>query len=246
MAGPVHPLIEILAAPNGFSDCVRLAKGHGRQQRESGPVRKQIARDVCVRRVLEADGPADGIELMARAGANGVRPVFDEELDDRQLSSFGGEMDWIRLIALIANVRIGAALEEQAHDGLVVDAEMKCRSQAGIVERSSFVDQGGMSVEDPCDFLCVTASGRLKKRRQCRICGPASFDRSRQRDPALMSAFACECVLHVAQDRVFRGVWIRAAEPLLRCGIAAAKGLQPALGFLLEVVEGTHATPSFR
>ena len=62
---------------------------------------------------------------MRRAGANRIRAVFDKELDDREVAALGGKMNRERVIAVVADVGVGAAFEQRLHDGFVPRAEVQ-------------------------------------------------------------------------------------------------------------------------
>src|SRR5258708_35608323 len=65
-------------------------------------------------------------------------------------------------------------------------------------------------------------------------------------DPAAVPVLASERVLDVAQSGIAGRARPGARQPDARVTIVCAERLQPALRFLLEIVDGAHETPSFR
>ena len=75
-------------------------------------------------RVLKTDGPTGHVELVRGAGADGIRAVVDEHPDDRQIAALGREVNRIRVVAFIPDIRIGAALQQRLDEGFVPDGEV--------------------------------------------------------------------------------------------------------------------------
>src|SRR6266851_5023153 len=71
-------------------------------------------------------------------------------------------------------------------------------------------------------------------------------DRRLHLDPAAVPVLARERVLDVAQSGIGGRARPGAGQPDARVTIVCAERLQPALRFLLEIVDGAHETPSFR
>ena len=126
-----------------------------------------------------------------------------------------------------------------------LDAEVQRRPQAGMAgQRAALVDDGRMFVEDRGDGRSVASGGRGEQLGQWCCGAPApSTTARRESDPALVAAFACKGVLHVAKRGLFRCAGIRASKPCAGIGIAIAQRFQPALGSLPQIVEGGHETP---
>ena len=113
-------------------------------------------------RVVETHRPAEHVQLVHCARADRIRTVFDEQLDDREVAALGGKMNRVRVVPLISDVRVGAAVEQRPHNRFVPHAEMQRRPQAGIAgQRPAFVDDARMFVED-CgdDGDASSAAGR--------------------------------------------------------------------------------------
>ncbi len=131
----------------------------GGQNRVAGSVRDQILDDRPVGALVsEAGGPADDVELVIVDFArDGFRSVLDEQLDNREVSALGREMQRECVIAFVADVRIGPAIQEQLHDWLVVHAEMQRRPKPRVaLEHATLVDDAGMAVEDVADARHVS------------------------------------------------------------------------------------------
>ncbi len=75
-------------------------------------VSKQIGHRLGVGlEVLPGRGPANNAKLVIVAITDGVRAMLDKQMDDRNTILFDGEMQRVGVVALAANVRIGAPLE---------------------------------------------------------------------------------------------------------------------------------------
>ena len=96
------------------------------------------------------------------------------------------------------------------------------------------------------------AAGTSRRRRAASSSGPPPWQahaamRRLERDPALVAVLARERVLDVAQARLRRRVRPGARSVArARRGSSARSAFEPALRFLLEIVDGAHETPSFR
>jgi hypothetical protein len=75
----------------------------------SRSVLEQVTRHLDLRDVVEAHGPSEHVEQVGRPGATRVGAVFDQELYDREVASFGSEVNRVCVVAFIANVRVGSA-----------------------------------------------------------------------------------------------------------------------------------------
>ena len=118
--------------------------------------------------VGEAGRPADDVELMVvlltrdRPGA-----VLHEQRDDFEVAALGGEVQWERVVAFIANVRIRAALEQRPDDFDVLDAEMQRRAQSRVpLECAALVDDVGISIENRGERCDVASIGGPEQRLQ--------------------------------------------------------------------------------
>ena len=85
----------------------------------------------------------------------------------------------------------------------------------------------------------------LRRRRGRSRLGSTTGCRGGERLPVVEAVLARERMLNVAQSRLGRRLRNRASQPRTRVRIACAQRLQPALRFLLEIVDGAHETPSF-
>ena len=166
----------------------------------SGAVREKVFADLDMRGIVETHRPTEHVELVRGAGANRVGAVRDEQLDHGQVAAFGGEMNRIRVVAFVADVRIGAALEERPHDGLMPRAEVKGRPQARIArQRAALIDEVGMVVENRRHSGGVARAGGGEQRGERRLRHACTRDGQCKGDPALVPAFARKGVLHVPQ-----------------------------------------------
>ena len=178
----------------------------------SRAVREEVSRDVERRRVVEAHRPAEHVELVRGAGADRIGAVFDEQLDDRRgrrARRQSGAETRCRLRRGCSDRRRARAASSQPLRGPSRNAAPCAAGVAG--ERPALVDDVGMLVED---------RGNRAPRRPCRRRRAArsaasrralpSATARRERDPALVAAFARERVLHVAQRRLFGCAGIRA------------------------------------
>jgi hypothetical protein len=130
----------------------------------------------------------------------------------------------------------------------VTDAEVQRRPQAVVpCQKTASIDELGMTIEDLDDARGFTLIRSGEKCGQLNVLAEGALrQRGLERGPAFVSALARECVLDVAQSCNHGSARVRAAETLLRSGIAGAERREPSLRFLPEIVEGTHGQPSFR
>ena len=77
-------------------------------------MRKEVARDFGVVGVVETHGPADHVQLVVSARTDRIGAVFDEQLDDGEIAALGGKVNRERVVSLIADVRVGAAIEQRS------------------------------------------------------------------------------------------------------------------------------------
>jgi hypothetical protein len=238
---PVHALIQIRAVRGQRAQRRHVAHRGRRHHCVPRAMLEQVASHIELHRVVEADRPAEHVEIVRRAGADWIRAVLDEQPDDGEIAALGGEMDRIRVVAVVADVRIGAALEEQAHDCFVAHAEVERRPPARVGRQlAALVDDGRVAVEDRADGGGVARAGCREQRRQRRVRRGAIAHRAREGNPAVVSPLARERVLHVAQRGLLRRARGRAIESRARVRIARAEGVEPALGGFAQVVEGGH------
>ena len=193
-----------------------------------------------MRHIVEADGPSNGVEQVRCPGPDRIRAMLDQQLDDLEFASFGGEVKRKRVVTIVADVRVRAAREKLSNHRFEMHAEVQSGSQASVAgQRPALTDDAGLLVENRGDGSSISAVGCGEERGKpgffSGCLGPCL-----QCLPVLEAAFARECVLNVTQGW---GCWcsgIRAAQPIDRVGIAIAKRFQPAPGALSQVVEGTH------
>ena len=97
---------------------------------------------------------------MVIAFTDGVGAVFDEETNDREELLFRGKVERVGIVALTADVRVGAVLEEKSHSyfALSEDGVMQGSSDAGS---GGFVDQARISCEQGIETRKVTTACRI-------------------------------------------------------------------------------------
>ena len=82
--------------------------------------------------------------------------MLDQKTDHAHVLSLGGEMHRKRVVAFVANVRVGPPLEQDAHDRFVFNTEMQRSAEAGMARQlTAVVDDVWMFVEDARDFAHV-------------------------------------------------------------------------------------------
>ena len=87
-----------------------------------------------------------------------------------EVAALGGEVNRVRVVAVVPDVRIGAAIEQRLHHRFVAHAEMQRRSQAGVPgQRPAFVDDGRMLVEDRGNGGGVASGGGGEQRRSAAL-----------------------------------------------------------------------------
>ena len=147
--GAVHLPIDVgwrlLGQPS------QIADGTGRYRREDvvhSAVGEEVIDDLLVG-LAEDRRPADDFELVVVAGANRIGTVLHEEPDDGERVGLGDKMQREGIVALVADVRVGAALEERRDDTFVLHAEVERRAQprmprqhAALVDESRGLDPG--------------------------------------------------------------------------------------------------------
>ena len=210
----------------------------------------------------KARRPADDVELViVDLAGDGLRAVFDEQPDDREVAALGGEMQRERVVAFVADVRIGAALRAASgRRPRACAAEVQRRPQSGMpLERAALVDDVGVMRSR---IACSTARRRRARRRAAAPAAPGRAVSPRaERSAPLLSARSSRRSRIRAPARTARRAGL---APPGACGharasrsrasaIVRAQRLQPALRFLAEMFDGRtgsertrHATPSFR
>ena len=177
-------------------------------------------------RVVETHRPAKHIELVRGASANRIGTVVDEQLDDSEIATLGGEMNGVCVVTFVADVRIGAAIEQRSHDGLVPRAEVQRRAQTRIAwQRAALVDDVGMLVEDRGNCSGVAFAGSREQRRERCLRSTTGDEGVSEGDPALVPAFARKGMLHITQCGLFACVRIRAIQTCACLWIALAQRL---------------------
>ncbi len=124
MIRPIHPRVQIGARLNHLPNHGRLSQRDGREERVLRAVRKEVARDFGVVGVVETHGPSDRVQLVVGARTDRIGTVFDEQPDDGEIAALGGKVNGERVVSLIPDVRVGAAIEQHFHHRFVADAEM--------------------------------------------------------------------------------------------------------------------------
>ena len=106
--------------------------------------------------------PAEHLELVAVAGTDRIGPVLDQQSNDAEMLFLRGEVQRHRVVALVADVGIGAAIEQPLDGRLVaaVDLGMQGRPRAPMAGKAaSLVDDARVRVEQ---FSAIrSASPRL-------------------------------------------------------------------------------------
>jgi hypothetical protein len=106
----------------------------------------------------------------------------------------------------------------------------------------------------PAVRVMVPAGGLQERRHQAlpfvrrfwRRSGADSDQRGLQRGPVVVSVFARERMVHVAQTGLRRCVGIGALQACARVRVPCADGFEPALGLFAEIFQSAQKTPSFR
>ena len=112
-------------------------------------MRQQILGDLAMR-VREARRPADDVELVRVAGPDGIRAVLGQFPHDADVPLLGREVQGHGVVAVIADVRVGTARQQDVHDlfGQAVDREVERGASAGVAaEHCPLVDDVRLSLE---------------------------------------------------------------------------------------------------
>ena len=128
----------------------------------------------------------------------------------------GGEVQRYRVVALVADVGIGATFEEAPNDSLVRDAEVQRGPQPGVAgEDAALVDEIGMRRRG-ARRRARHRLGPPPREERSAACRTARLARCGERrlegDPALMPVLARERMLNVAKARLGRRLWVGAAR----------------------------------
>jgi hypothetical protein len=130
-------------------------------------VRKEVSRNLGVVSVVETHRPADRVQLVVSARTDRIGAVFDEQPDDGEIAALSGKVNRERVVSLIPDVRVGAAIEQRFHNRFVGDAEMQRRPKPGVGrQRSALVDEVRMLVNDRDNARLVALAGRVEQRDQ--------------------------------------------------------------------------------
>ncbi len=188
-----------------------------------------------------------------------LRAMFDQQANDLEVAALGGEMQRERVVALVADVRVGAAIEKGAGRWRVLLAEVQCRAAdpscpsrtpRSLMMFGAEFERRGQSVDVAVVGGAQEDLDRLVARRAG---GLEPLGGGLERGPAGQAVLESEGVLDVAQSRIRGGTRPRARQADERVRLLRAQILQPALGFLAEMFDGStrskrtrHETPSFR
>jgi len=130
----------------------------------AGAVGEEVLGDIDVQRICETHRPADDFELVHVARADRVGAMRDQLSDDVELPALSGEVQRKRVISLVSNVRVGAALEQEIDHLLVhaVHREVERGAFSGVTGQcGASVDDIGMVVEHTSDarFVATLSAG---------------------------------------------------------------------------------------
>ena len=99
--------------------------------------------------------------------------MLDEQSDDGEVLVLRGEVQWHRVVTLIANVRIGAALEEHSDNSLVLDTEMQCRAKSVVtLELATPTHDLRIAIENLGDSGRHRLGSQLRVRHRARLPAP--------------------------------------------------------------------------
>ena len=129
-----------------------------------GPVGQQVVHDfIAGVHVFPGSRPANDAEFMVIAFTDGIGAVFDEETNEGEELLFRGKVQRVGIVALAANVRVGAVLEEKPHSrfALSKDSVMQSSSHAGP---GGFVDQARISCEQGIEARKIATACRILQR----------------------------------------------------------------------------------
>src|SRR5687767_1257565 len=111
-------------------------------------VGEEVGRNIGVVCVIPAHCPAEHVQLVHCAAADCVRTMLHEQTYDGHVAVLRREVQRHRVIAIVTDVRIGAALEQQSHHCFVRDCVMQCSARTIVAGYySAFVDDVGVCVE---------------------------------------------------------------------------------------------------
>jgi hypothetical protein len=243
--GPIHWRVQVGSGGREGAKRSDIADGNRGKDRVARPVSEEVLDDIGAARP-EARGPSDDLQLVPVAVPNRIRAVLEEQPDHRKVLVLGGEVQRKGVVALVADVRVGAPFQQQPHDGFVRHAKMQCRSDAGVpVEEAALADERRVFVEERRDFRDPARGGRGEEGRQ-----PIRRRRAglplHEVGPAAGPALASERLLHLSQRGDAGYVRIDAIEAGPGVAVAGLECLEPAPGALPQVVDGGQETPSFR
>lgn len=244
----IHAPVELGgSAAHDVADRVRVCHRDRGEDRVARAVGEQVLCDIRMEHVLEAGRPADHVQLVHVAGADGVGATLDEHADDVEATLLGHEMEWHGLVALVPHIRIGAAGEEQLDELRpgIVHGEVQDRAPAVVARhRGALVHDVGMSVEQRRDLIQVSLQCGGEQGLDGRVAvggcdGLRSTpDLADELGPAHDSVLTCERELDVAERGC--GGWPveRAVEARAGFGVAGPECPEPALHLALQVLDG--------
>jgi hypothetical protein len=117
-------------------------------------------------RISRYSCPADDAKLERIAFANGIRPVLDQETNDRKEQLFGGKVQRVSVVSRAADVRIGAALEQKLHSRFTPSRNSMMQSgsyicPSGFIDKSRIRGEQGVESREIASARGILESSKL-------------------------------------------------------------------------------------
>src|SRR5262245_7893988 len=144
-----------------------VAQVLGAVERNRGPeIEPRAVSQEILRYVLahtpEAGCPAEHADLVVVALAVDVGARLDQHLDHLEIRDGGGEVEWVGVVGEVADVDIGAALEQQLHAVMPAGAGRAVQRRLLLERATAGVDQVGMRVEQSAKIIRPALIGGLE------------------------------------------------------------------------------------
>jgi hypothetical protein len=136
-------------------------------ERDGGPeIEARAAGEEIIRHVLphapEARRPAEHADLVVIARPDHVGAGLDQHLDHLKIRRVGGEVKRVGVVTVVADVDVGAALEQQPDAGRAVSPGRHVQRRPPPEVSATGVDQIGMRVEKPAEVVSAAVLGGIK------------------------------------------------------------------------------------
>src|ERR1700683_1132074 len=141
-------------------------KRNRRPEIEPSAMGEKICRNVLAQS-CQGSCPAKYADLVVVALAKNIGTRFDQERNDVQVCSFRGKVQGIRIVAVVANPNVRAAIEQQPHAGGAIAPRSHVQCCASPVVASAGVDQVEVQIEQLAEFIGQTFFGSVEDGFNC-------------------------------------------------------------------------------